>query len=135
MQMTKAENMVTHAKEIAARPPRSWFQTGKEKQAEAELSAAARGEASSTAGRRAAAKLERLKEKQVNSLITAVNLLITAGPSLITTMNSLVTTANSLVTAVNSLITAGHSPITAGHSHSPITAALSGRTAWQREER
>jgi ATP-dependent RNA helicase DDX27 len=53
MQMTKAENLVTYAKEIAARPPKSWFQTPKEKEKEAEGMAAARGEAASAAGRRA----------------------------------------------------------------------------------
>jgi len=41
MQVQKAENLVTYAKEIAARPARSWFQTGKEKMAEKERSAAA----------------------------------------------------------------------------------------------
>ena len=41
----QAENLVTYAKEIAARPQRSWFQTGKERKQESEAAAAAaRGE-------------------------------------------------------------------------------------------
>lgn len=33
MEAQKAENMVEHEAEIAARPPRTWFQTAKEKAA------------------------------------------------------------------------------------------------------
>lgn len=33
MEAAKAENMVEHEAEIQARPPRTWFQTRKEKEA------------------------------------------------------------------------------------------------------
>ena len=33
MEATKAENMITHEAEIAARPPRTWFQTPRQKRA------------------------------------------------------------------------------------------------------
>lgn len=36
MEATKAENMVEHGAEIAARPPKTWFQSTREKAAVAE---------------------------------------------------------------------------------------------------
>ncbi len=39
MEAQKAENMVAHEAEIAARPPRTWFQTAKEKVASVDRSA------------------------------------------------------------------------------------------------
>ena len=36
MEAQKAENMVAHAAEIAARPAKTWFQSGREKAAAAE---------------------------------------------------------------------------------------------------
>ena len=39
MEATKAENMVEHGAEIAARPPKTWFQSTREKAAAADRSA------------------------------------------------------------------------------------------------
>ncbi|KAK9828521.1 hypothetical protein WJX72_000533 [[Myrmecia] bisecta] len=75
MELQKAQNMVEHEAEIFARPPRTWFQTEKQKRETAE--AAKRGEAGAAAeeakktkkdkeSRKAERKLEKAREKAKN---------------------------------------------------------------------